>query len=98
MERNLEKAVSNIVKRCEPVAVATYAGGTGILVIMESSCTSRAKRTEAVRDAMGKPGRAYDLAVYTPGEVLELKGKPGSPVDDILATCTVVRGSLDGLL
>ncbi|MDO5853487.1 MAG: hypothetical protein Q4Q62_05440 [Thermoplasmata archaeon] len=98
MDRNLSKAVSNIVKRCGPTAVATYNGGRGILVVMESSCTSRAKRTEAVRDAMGRPGRAFDLAVYTPGEILELKGVPGSPVDGILAGCAVVHGSLDGLL
>ena len=96
-DRNLDHAVSNIVKRCEPVAVASYSDGTGLLVVMESSKRSRAKRTAGVRDAMGRPGRRLDLMVYTPEEVLELRGEPESPLSTILSGCKVVYGSLDGL-
>ena len=95
--RNLDRAVSNIVKRCLPIAVATYAGETTILVIMESSITSRARRNAEVRDAMGKPGRDFDLLVYTPTEVRELRGEPECPLGDVLAVCKVVYGSLDSL-
>lgn len=96
-DRNLSRAVSNIVKRCEPIAVASYADGTGILVIMESFENSRAKRAAAVRDAMGRPGRTLDLMVYTPTEVRELRGEPECPLGGVLAHCEVIYGSLDGL-
>ena len=96
-DRNLDRAVSNIVKRCEPVAVASYSDGTGLLVVMESSERSRAKRAAGVRDAMGRPGRRLDLMVYTPEEVLELRGEPESPLFSVLSGCKVVYGSLDGL-
>lgn len=95
--RNLDKAVSNIVKRCEPLAVATYQDETSILVVMESSISSRARRTAEVRDAMGKPGRGFELTVYTPSEVMELRNEPECPIADILAVCKVVYGSLDSL-
>ncbi len=90
--------MSNVVKRCDPVAVASYAGGTALLVIMESSCTSRARRAAAVRDAMGRPGRGLGLAVYTPEEVEELKGDPGCELSSILADCRAEYGSLDRFL
>ncbi len=92
------RAVSNIVRRCEPEVVASYAGGTALLVIMESSCTSRARRMEAVRDAMGRPGRSLGLTVYTPSEVEELKGEPESGLAPILAECKPLYGSLDRFL
>lgn len=96
-DRNLDRAVSNIVKRCEPVAVASFAGGTALLVVMESSERSRAKRAAGVRDAMGRPGRQLELTVYTPDEVRELRDEPECQLCDVLAVCKVVYGSLDGL-
>lgn len=96
-DRNLEKAVSNIVKAFDPVAVATYNGGTGILVVLNSDIESRARRAAFVKDAAGRPGRSFDVMAYTPDEVRELRDEEQCPLCYALLNCEVVHGSLDGL-
>ncbi len=96
MDRATEKAISNIVKAYDPISISTFDDGSGLLVIVESPVNSRARRTEIIRDAMGKAGRGLDLMVYTPAEVLELRGESQSPIGSILARCEDVHGSTEG--
>ncbi len=98
MSRDLDKAVSSIVKLCSPIAVATYGDNEGILVIANTLITSRARRNEEVRSAMGKYGKKMDLMVYTPSEVAELRDETECPLGRVLEDCSVIYGSLDGIL
>lgn len=95
-DRGLDRAVSGIVKNLDPVAVATYDGGRGILVVAESPVASRAKRAEVARDAAGRAGRMYDYMVITPGELREIGCDPENPMASAVSSCQVVFGSLGG--
>lgn len=94
-DRGLDRAVSGIVKRLDPVAVATYGEGRGILVVAESPVDSRAKRAEAARESAGRAGRMYDYTVITPRELREIRFDPDNPIASIVASCKVVHGSLE---
>lgn len=96
-DRGLERAVSGIAKSLDPVAVATYDNGRGILVIAESPVDSRARRAEIARGAAGRAGRMYDYMVVTPGELREIRCDPENPMASVVASCQVVWGSMDGL-
>ncbi len=98
MASDLDKAVSSIVNFCSPNAIATYADGRGLLVIVETQITSRARRLEDVREAMGKNGMGLELLVFTPSEVMELRYEPLCPLGKALEDCSVVYGSLDGIV
>lgn len=96
-DRGLERAVSGIAKNLDPVAVATYDNGRGILAIAESPVDSRARRAEIARGAAGRAGRMYDYMVVTPGELREIRCDPENPMAFVVASCQVVWGSMDGL-
>lgn len=93
-DRGLDRALSGIVKNLDPVAVATYDNGRGILVVAESPIDSRAKRAEVARDSAGRAGRMYDYIVITPWELKEIKFDSDNPISSVIASCKVIHGSL----
>lgn len=100
-DKGLEKAADRIWRRLEPIAVASFGGGTGILVVDGSGIRSRAQRAEAVREAAGRHGALLDVVVLSPEEITDLKGmgeESGIDIGYILSTCEVLRGSMDGIL
>ena len=65
-DKGLEKAADRIWRSLEPIAVASFGGGTGILVVDGSGIRSRAQRAEAVREAAGRHGALLDVVVLSP--------------------------------
>lgn len=100
-DKDLEKAADRIWKKLEPIAVASFGGGTGILVVDESGIRSRAQRAEMVREAAGRHGVYLDFIALSPEEISDLKGmgeESGIDIGYILSTSKVLRGSMDGIL
>lgn len=81
--------------------MASFGGGTGILVVDGSGIRSRAQRAEAVREAAGRHGMYLDFIALSPEEIADLKGmgeESGIDIGYILSTSKVLKGSMDGIL